>query len=112
MMDVPIVLPVTTPDDEPIVAFVLLLDQEPPSVELPSVLDKPTQTFSVPVIDAGNGLTVITLVALQPPTVYDIVAVPALIPVTTPEDEPTEALELLLLQVPPEVPSVSKTDAP
>ena len=60
----------------------------------------------------GRGFIVILFVALQPPTVYEIVAVPAVTPVTMPEEEPTVALVLLLLQVPPAVASVSVIVAP
>ena len=64
--DVPAVTPVTIPFEEPIVAFALLLIQVPPVALLLSVVVKPAQTASVPVMFAGNGLTVTTAVAIQP----------------------------------------------
>jgi hypothetical protein len=56
---VPPEIPVTTPVDEPTVPMaVALLLHTPPDVVQPSVVVLPTQTVAVPVIDAGNGLTV------------------------------------------------------
>jgi hypothetical protein len=50
-----------------------------------NVLEKPTQTFGVPVI-VGKGFTVIVRVTVQPLLlVYVIILVPAETPVTTPE---------------------------
>ena len=58
-------LPVTTPDIEPIVAFVLLLLQVPPVVASLKVMDDPTHTAVGPVIVAGEGFTVTVVVAKQ-----------------------------------------------
>lgn len=55
-------------------------------------------------MDARAGLTVMVFVTIQPsPKEYDMVAVPEVIPVTIPDNEPTAATEeLLLVQTPPE----------
>jgi hypothetical protein len=49
------------------------------------------------------------VVVLQPPaSVYVILVVPGVLPITVPDDEPIEATEgALLLQVPPVIPSDS-----
>jgi hypothetical protein len=58
---------------------------------------------AVPVIAAGNALTVEMRVRIQPlGSMYVITALPAITPVTTPDDAFTVALATeLLLQVPP-----------
>ncbi len=63
----------------------------------------PIHALGIPVITAGNALTVIFVVALHPdPMVYMIIAVPAPTPVAIPVAEPIVATEvLLLLHVPP-----------
>ena len=66
MVDVPAVTPVTIPDPEPTVALALLLLHVPVPVASLSVVVRPTQTFMVPVIAAGNGLIVTTVVLIQP----------------------------------------------
>jgi hypothetical protein len=91
------------PVPEPIVALALLLLHAPPVVPLKSVVWLPTQTAAVPVMTAGTGLTVTTVVDMQPvPSMYVIIDVPPETPVTTPVEEPIAALPLLLLQVPPD----------
>lgn len=51
--------PVTIPEPVPTVAKpVLLLVHVPPLVASLNVVVRPAQTFTVPVIDAGNGFTV------------------------------------------------------
>jgi hypothetical protein len=63
---VPDASPLTTPLLIPIVAtVVLLLLQVPPVVLLLKVAVSPSHTLAVPVIAAGNGLTVIFLIARQ-----------------------------------------------
>ncbi len=106
-------MPVSTPEVGCTVAtLVVLLDQVPPVVELVSVVVAPWHTMAVPDIPAGDALTVTFFVTdpMQPApvvTVYVIVAVPAPVPVTTP-DVPTVATGvLLLLHVPPDVASES-----
>jgi hypothetical protein len=98
--------PPTIPVDEPIVAIdVLPLIQVPPLVALLKAVVPPTQTVGVPVMDAGNGLTVTIVVTLQQADVlYVMVVVPDATPYTIPVPDPTVAtLALLLLQVPPDV---------
>lgn len=82
MVTVPAATPVTIPLVEPTVAVSKsLLLQVPPPVASVSVLVDPTQTFIVPVIVAGSGLTVTVTaeLALQPDvvpvTVYVVVTV-------------------------------------
>ena len=60
-------MPVMIPVDAPIPATEgTLLDQEPPGVMSISVAVKPVQTFEIPIMEAGNGFMVITLVEMQP----------------------------------------------
>jgi hypothetical protein len=75
------------------------LVQTPPVGELVNASVPPTQTVrgpgigEVPIIADGCGFTVIVVVAKQPfARVYVITAVPAAMPVTTPEEEPTVAI--------------------
>lgn len=64
---VPGVIPVTIPEEEPMVATAgLLLLHVLPPVEL-RVVFSPTHTVEEPVIEPGNGLTVIGIVDVQPP---------------------------------------------
>jgi hypothetical protein len=104
------VLPALTPVTEPEVPTVAtagtVLLHTPPTVELFKAVLEDIQTDEVPVIGLtiGNALTVNALVTKQPEnTVYDIVAVPAAIPVTVPVVELTvPTLGLLLLHAPPD----------
>jgi hypothetical protein len=114
MVTIPEPTPVTTPF-EPIVARVTsLVLQLPPAVASLTVNVDPTHTFPVPVIAAGNGLTVSTDVDLQPvANRYVIVVVPEVTPETMPVDAPTEAtVPLLLLHVPAVVASFKVTVEP
>lgn len=62
MLVTPARRPVTTPEDEPIVATVgVPLNHVPPPASV-NVVDKPTQTSNVPLMAAGNGLTVTSAV--------------------------------------------------
>jgi hypothetical protein len=108
-------IPVTTPVEEltvPIAAIVLL--HTPPAVPLAvNVVVAPAQTVAVPLMVPGvaNGFTVAILVAVTAPqpfvTVYDIVVVPAVMPLTTPVAEPTVPIAaFVLLHTPPLVPLV------
>ena len=111
----PAATPVTTPVPEPTVAWlVLLLDHVPLPVASLNVVVLPTQTFVVPVMDAGFELTVTIAVAVQPvPVEYVMVAVPPETPVTTPVEEPTVATPIEPeLHVPPLVPSVRRVVEP
>jgi hypothetical protein len=74
-------------------------------VALLRVLVKPTHVLAVPVMLTGAGITVTTLVAIQPvDRRYVMVLVPAATPLTVPVPDPTVAIPVvLLLQVPPPV---------
>ena len=75
---------------------------EPPPTRSLSTVEEPTHTNAEPSIPDGDALTVTTTDAKHPePTVYLIVVVPALTPLTTPVDDTTVATAVLeLLQVP------------
>jgi hypothetical protein len=102
--DVPVAMPFTTPDDEPMVATpVLLLTQVPPVALFVKVVVPPTHALSVPPIAPGAAFTVTTDVAKQPPgKVYVIVDVPAPTALTTPEALMVATVVVALCQVPPE----------
>jgi hypothetical protein len=111
---VPADMPLTRPEELPIVATeVLLLLQVPPGVASDSVVVAPRQMLKRPVI-GGDELMVTDLIALQPvPSVYIMVSIPPASPVTIPVPVPTRAIEvLLLLHTPPEVASVSANVSP
>ena len=114
IVDVPADRPVTNPDDEPtMAAVVLLLLQVPPPVPSLSGVALPTHTLSAPVIATGKALTVIVLTAKHPVvSTYVMVAVPLLIPLIIPVVPPTETLVLLLVHVPPAMPSLRVVDDP
>src|ERR1043165_9320188 len=101
MVDVPLVRPATVPEAVMVATLVLLLCHVPP-IALVSMVVSPWQTDNVPPVAAGNALTVMVVVLVQPEAVVIvIVVVPAVMPVTTPEvafTVPTAVL--LLLQVP------------
>ncbi len=60
----PDAIPLTMPDEAPMVAIdVALLLHDPPVVVLDNVAVVPAQMLVGPVIGAGSGLTVITVVA-------------------------------------------------
>ena len=87
MVDVPAVIPVTIPVG-PTLAFPVVELHTPPGspVALLNAVVKVGHTVNDPVISpgTGDGLIVTTIATPQPPRVYEIVAVPALTPVTTP----------------------------
>ena len=88
---------------------VLLLDQVPPVFTLDRDVVAPTHTDAVPVF-AASGFTVTTDVVAQVPIAYVMVAVPAVPPVTIPDELPTDAMDgALLAQVPPDTGLVSVT---
>src|ERR1700741_1888533 len=90
MVAVPAVIPVTSPVPFTVATAVLLDDQLPPAVTLDNVVLFPAHTVVVPVIDAtvGTSFTVTDAVLFVVPqllvTEYVMVAVPAVIPVTSP----------------------------
>ena len=96
--------PVTKPVEETVARLGLLLTQLPPVEMVDNVSVPPIQIEPVPVIPAGCGLTVIMMPEAQPvDNVYDILALPADIPLTTPVDAPTVAKPgPMLSQVPPD----------
>lgn len=106
---VPTNKPVTIPDDEPTVAInILAEDHVPPATVLKSVVVSVGHTFVIPVMVPAfvAGLTVTTRVAIAVPqlfvTVYDIVLVPAITPLTMPVAEPMVATAVLVDdQMPP-----------
>ena len=112
MVAVPAVAPAVTTPVLPTLAMVaLLLLHTPPPVASASVLVAPVHAYKVPVIAAGDALTVTVARAVQPDAiVYVIVAVPADTPVSAPVAAFMVATPvLLLLHVPPGVvlPSVT-----
>ncbi len=100
----PPINPVTTPVPAPTPALPLLLVQFPPAGVVFNVVAKPTHTANPGVAVIGKGVVLIVTIAvmIQPvDKVYVTTSVPAATPVTTPVLEPTVALPLLRLQVPP-----------
>lgn len=97
--------PDITPEDRAALALPLPAIQLPPGNDPASVTAAPTQTDVDPEIDAatGSGLTVTIREATDVPQellrLYEIVAVPALTPVTTPPA--TVAFVLSTVHVPP-----------
>ena len=100
--------PVTTPLELMVAILGFVIVQVPPAVVEVAVMVPPTQRVEA-VTDMGLTVGALTITAcetrvLQPPsvTVYEIVAVPELTPVTTPVLEPTVAMFVRLEdQVPP-----------
>jgi hypothetical protein len=88
---------------------VLALLHTPPVVALERDVVAPAHTEAVPVIVPADGSALtatdcVVVAAPQPPvTAYDIVALPATTPVTTPEADTEAMLVLELLHTPPVV---------
>jgi len=105
--------PVTTPVEPTVASEVLALLQVPPVVASPRVMVAPTHTVVGPVTvpAVGSGLTVMVRVATTVPhvlvTEYDITAVPASNPVTTPLLLTEAMVGTALLHVPPVTVEVS-----
>ena len=114
MTTVPVELPVTTPVEEPTVDMVPEVLQVPPVLSSVSVVVSPRHTTGMPVIEAGNGFTVIVEVVTQPVVViYLIVVVPLVMPVVMPVADPIAAVPTLSLsQVPPVVASCNVMSVP
>ena len=112
-MAVPCDTPVTNPN-ELTVAKGEALSQVPPALPLVlKAMDEPTQTAFGPLITpaTADGFTDTLYVADDAPqileTVYDIVTLPGVCPVTRPVTASTEATAgALLAQVPPRLPLV------
>ena len=103
-------IPATTPEVEMVPTAVLLLLHDPPVVASDKVTDEPRHTLAGPVIGA-TALTGTPAEAVQPfGAVYTIVAVPLATPVTVPPEETVAIAGVALLQVPPEVASLSVTE--
>lgn len=96
---VPALLPPMKPGLSNVATVVGVTDHVPPVVVLLSVVVRPTHSVRLPVMAAGVGVTVTTLVVVQPPTeAAVIVAVPGVIPVTTPVPDTVATAVLELLQ--------------
>ena len=101
MVAVPASMPLIIPALSVALARLLLL-QVPPAGVLANVVVSPSHTVATPVIVVGDAFTITIAVLKQLPNVYDITAVPALIPFTTPVAELIVALVgRLLLHTPP-----------
>jgi hypothetical protein len=106
---VPTATPLTTPAPLTVAAAVLVLIHVPPDPVVVNDIELPAHTPLGPLIvpGTGSGFTVIGYVADDTPhelvTVYDMVDVPKLIPVTIPVGD-TVALLLLAIHVPPVAP--------
>ena len=100
MMLVPDNNPLTNPVDPTLAADELLL-HAPPAVTSDKLTVEPTHTVVEPFITPGIAFTVTFNIVKQPVgRVYEIIAVPAAKPVTSPEAS-TFACRLLPPQVPP-----------
>lgn len=112
---VPADTPVMMPEDEPMATIAVLpLAHVPPVTELLNVVVEPIQVAIVPVIAGGGGMTVTMPVTVHPvpESLNVIVEVPAIFPVTIPEDEPMVATIVLLLVHVPEPDELLRTDVP
>jgi len=107
--DVPGMTPVIIPNTGSAVATAVLLLLHAPSLGvLPSVVVSPAHTWPTPVIGSGAGFTVTAVTDAQPVTgVYNIVAIPAVPPVTTPAPLIVATEVGVLLHTPPVVASLS-----
>lgn len=107
--EVPGVIPETRPAAFTVATAGVELDQTPPEVRSASCVVDPAQTVAVPVIAATTGraftVTLRAVVFEQPPevTVYEIIALPAAIPVTSPEALTVATAGESDAQVPPPV---------
>ena len=116
MVSMPAVVPVTIPIDDTVALLLVALQVPPVTLSVRVVLD-PAQTDDAPVIAPalGSGLIVITFVVVALPqllvTVYIMVSVPAIMPLTTPEPD-TNALPFVVLHDPPVAEGVSVIEAP
>ena len=88
-MAVPGSNPVTSPDDVPIIAVAIgVIVHVPPGAPLLSKVVPLGHTLKVPVTGPGEELTVTLTEVEQPvPSVYEMVVVPILVAVITPEIE-------------------------
>ena len=114
MVAVPADTPVTIPELMPIVAIVVaVLVQVPPPTASVSGVVAPIHTVIIPVMAAGTGLTVTVSTAAQPDgNAEEMMAAPALLPMTTPEELTVATTVLLLLHTPPVVASLKLVVVP
>ena len=112
-VNVPVDMPVTIPEEEPIVPIRVFELLHVPDILLLKVAVSPVHTWWLPLI-TGTGLTVMVLFTVQlPPSEYIMLAVPELIPVTMPLPMPTIAtVVLLLVQVPKAMASLKVIEEP
>jgi len=104
MVVVPVETAVIFPNDDPIVAtVVLLLLHEPPAVVSLNEVVSPEQILETPVIAPGEGFTVTVARTVHPPAEVKVtVAVPRATPLTMPVADPIVAILVLdALHVPP-----------
>ncbi len=104
--------PHTCPPASTVATVVLPLVHVPPLVASISVIDDPEHTADRPVIAPGAVLITTVTEAVQPPSVYIIVALPAVTPDTRPPEVTVATAVLLLVHVPPVAASVNKEVAP
>ena len=104
----PPTIPATVPVVFTVATVLSLLLQVPPVVVSVSVIVVPAQKADVPPpIEAGSALMVMGAVTVPQPLMYEIVVVPGLTPVTTPDVELMVKLPLLAVQVPKPMGSLS-----
>ena len=66
MVSIPAAIPVTEPEPEPIIATLMsVLPHVPPVLASAKTVEAPIHTLVLPVIDAGKGLMVKTVVVKQ-----------------------------------------------
>ena len=100
--------PVTSPVDDTTAIAVLSLLHAPPAELLLNVVVVLTQAEVVPEIEDGGSATVMACAtAGQDPNVYEMLALPAATPETTPDASTTAAAVLSLLHTPPATGSVN-----
>ncbi len=110
-MVVPALRPETVPEVPTVATAVALLDHTPPGDASDNAMVVPAHNTLAPVM-ADVAVTVTVLVTVQPETVYEIAAVPAIMPDTMPA-VPTVAMEVApLVHVPPGVASDNTTVVP
>ena len=101
-------MPVKTPPVVTVPMAASALIHAPPLDVSVSVIGWPTQALDGTMIGAGAAMTPNGKVTAQPPNEYPITTLPVALPLTTPVADPIGAIALLLLlQVPPDVASLS-----
>src|SRR3954466_13500961 len=113
MVATPEASPLTTPVALTEAIAGALLVHVPPEPEVDNVITELTHTAEAPVMvpASGSGLTVMALVAVAVPqllvTKYDIVTVPAILPLTIPDALTLATDGMLLIHEPPDAASAS-----